>query len=76
MAAVAACFVAEWKHNRAPVRDALDLALQDAQLGRVDQVVGEVDGQQRRTDLAQPGTGVIILRAFHGIKEVIGVRRG
>ena len=46
VAAVAARFVAEWNHDRAAVRHALDLALEDPELGRIDQVVGRIDRQQ------------------------------
>ena len=43
VAAVAAGFVAHWHDDGAAVRDALDLALEDTELGRVDQVVGKID---------------------------------
>ena len=42
MTAVAAGFVAQWNHDGAPVRDALDLALEDAELGWIDQIIGEL----------------------------------
>ena len=57
MAAVAARLVAQRNHDRAAVRHALDLALENAELGRIDQVVGGIDGQKRRADFFEVGPG-------------------
>ena len=51
--AVAARLRRHRDHDRAAVRHALDLALEDAELRRVDQVVREIDREQRRADLLQ-----------------------
>src|SRR5437868_1240789 len=44
--AVAARGVADRQHDGAAARDVLDLPLEDAQLGRIDGIVGGVDGEQ------------------------------
>ena len=61
VAAVAARFVAEWNHDRAAVRHTLDLALEDAELGRIDQVVGRIDGEKRCANFFQVRSGIVIM---------------
>ena len=61
VAAVAARFVARRNHDRASLRDALDLALENAELGRIDQVVGGIDGEKRRTDFFQIRSRIVIM---------------
>jgi hypothetical protein len=41
--AVATRFVAEWNGDRASIRDAFDLALEDAEFGRINEIVCEID---------------------------------
>ena len=48
-------------HDRAPFRYSLDLGLEDLEFGRVDDVVGEVDREQRRLDLLQAGTRIVVV---------------
>src|SRR4029453_3115489 len=50
VAPMAACFLAQRNHDRAPFRHTFNLALEDAELRRVDQVVGGIDRQQRGAD--------------------------
>src|SRR5438874_857823 len=56
VAAVTARFVGRWNHDRAPLGNALDLALEDAEFGRINQVVGRVDGEKRRTNFLEVGS--------------------
>ena len=53
MAAVAARFVAHRNHDRAPVRNALDLALKNPEFGRINQIIGGVDRQKLCLDFFQ-----------------------
>ena len=69
------CALAERYQNRAAVRHAVDLALKDLQLGRVDEVVRRVDREQRRLDPLQCWPGVIVARRIHGVQEVVGILR-
>ncbi len=71
--AVAAGRVARRDHHRAAAPDAHDRPLQDAQLGRVDLVVGEVDRQQRGRDLLQVGGWVVVARGVDLVEQVVGV---
>lgn len=45
--------------DRASVRDVLDRRFQDAEFGRIDKVVGEVDGEQRRLDSRKFRMGIV-----------------
>ena len=73
MRAVAARLRAEWDDDGAPFRDSRDLALEDAQLRRIDQIVGGVDRQQRRANLFQVRSRVIVVRRLDLIEDVICV---
>ena len=57
--------IAQGNQHIAPARDALDLFLHDALLGRVDLVVGEVNCGHRRLDARQSGTWVAVGRSGH-----------
>src|SRR6185503_19887204 len=61
MASMAARFVAERNHDCAAVRDALDLALEDAEFGWIDQVVGGIDGQKLCLDFFEVRSGIVIV---------------
>src|SRR5580698_8140081 len=56
----------EGDDDGAALRHAADLALEDAKLGRVDEVVGGVHRQQRRLDLLKCRTRVVVVRGPHG----------
>ena len=71
--AVAGRLVAQRQHDRAAFRHALDLALEDLQLRRVDEVVRGVHGQERRLDLLEAGTGIVVARRFERVEDVVGV---
>src|SRR4051812_9777765 len=58
--AVPAGLVARWNNKGAPVRHAFDLALEDLQLRRIDQVIGRVDREQRRTNFFQVRARIVI----------------
>src|SRR5467141_4210808 len=57
----------------APVLHALDLALEDSELGRVALVVGSVDGDERRADALQPRRRVVVVRGFPLEEDIVGV---
>src|SRR5205823_9056196 len=73
VAAVAAGLVAEWKHDRAPFRYALDFALENSQLRWIDQIVREIDREQWRADFFQARAGIVIARGFEGVEHVVRV---
>ena len=52
---VAAGFIAKRDENVAALLHALDLALEDAELWRVDFIIGGIDSKQRRLDLFEQG---------------------
>src|SRR6266513_3520173 len=60
VAAMTTCLVAQRNYNRAPVRDALDLALEDSELGRIDQIIGGVDCQKPRLNFLQIRTRIVV----------------
>src|SRR5687767_4364851 len=70
---VAGGTVARRYRDRAPFGDARNLALEDLQLRRIDDVVGEVDRDQRRLDLLEPRTRIVIARRFERVEDVVGV---
>ena len=57
VAAVATRFVAQRNHDGASVRDTLDLALEDPEFRRIDQVVGGIDCEKRRLIFSRFGPG-------------------
>ena len=52
----------EGHDHRAGAADPHDLALEYAELRRIDEVVGGIDRQQRRTNLAQAADRVVVAR--------------
>jgi len=66
-------FGTERDDDGAALGDALDFALKDAKFRRVDQIVGGVDGEERRADLSQIRTGIVVPGAFDLVQDVIGV---
>src|SRR5689334_19442588 len=68
--AVTRGLAAERDDDGAAVRHAPDLLFQNPQLGRVDQVVRRVDGQQRRRDFLQPRPGIVVVRGLQRIENV------
>ena len=70
---MAARFIAERNHDCAAVRDALDLAFKDAELRRIDQVIGRIDCQQRRLGFFKVGSWIIIARSFQRVEHIICV---
>src|SRR5438067_13907367 len=73
VAAVAASFLAEGKHDRASFRHPLDLALEDSQLRLTDQVVRGIDREQWRADFFQARAGIVIARGLEGVEHVVRV---
>src|SRR5438876_1476114 len=59
--AVPARFVAEGDDDRPATRDTLDLALQNPELWRVDQIIGGIDCQKLRVNFFEvwPGLGIV-----------------
>ena len=71
MTAVAACLVTQRNHDRPSFRDTLDLTLEDPKLGRIDQVVGGIDGQKRCTNFFKVRSGIIIMSSFERVQNVV-----
>src|ERR1017187_1148140 len=76
MRAVAAGFVAGRDQNVPAVGYPLDLALQDAQLRRIDLVIRRIDGPKRSLDLLQQGRRVVVGRTIVLVEHVVGVGAG
>jgi hypothetical protein len=68
--AVAVGRVARRDGHRLALGHAPDLALEDAQLRQVDQVVGEVDRQQRRGEPLQVRRGVVVARGLDLVQQM------
>jgi len=62
--AVTGGLLARRNQEHAAVLHALDLALEEAELGRIALVIGRVYRHQRRFDLLQPGRGIVVVRGF------------
>src|SRR5207245_999829 len=62
--------------SMAAVRDLLDLALHDAELGRIHLVVRGVDREQRRANLAEVRRRVVIGRTGEVVEHVVRVGAG
>ena len=62
-----------WHRHRAAARDAAYLVLENAELGRVDQIVGEVHREERRANRLEPRAGVVVLRRLERIEHVVRV---
>ena len=73
MRAVAARLIAGWNQNIAAALHALDLTLQNSQLGRVHLIVRRIDGVERGLDLFQVRRRVVIARAVVLVNHVVGV---
>src|SRR2546428_8638579 len=61
---VAAGLVAKRNQNVAAAPHFCYLAFQDAELGRVDFIIGRIDSEQRRLDFFEHGRGTVIGRGF------------
>src|SRR4051812_6602934 len=73
MRTVADGLVAQRHDDYASVWDALDFALQNAKLWRIDKVVSKVDGQDFGLDAAEPWLRVVAVRAIERPCKVIRV---
>ena len=73
MRAVAAGLLADRDQHVLAALHALDLPLEDPQLGRVDLIVGGVDRDQRRPDALEPGRGVVVARGVERVQHVVGI---
>src|SRR5437016_1932892 len=72
---MSASFVTQRNYNRAPLRHALDLALEDSQLRRIDQIVGGIYGEKRRADFFQTRARIVIVGSLESVKNIIRVAR-
>jgi hypothetical protein len=75
MRAVSARLRAQGDDDRPPPRHALDLALQDAELRWIDEVVGGIHRHQRHLDFFQVGTGIVVTRRLELIQRVVRIGR-
>ena len=73
--AVTARFVAERNHDGAAFWNALDLAFENPQLGRIDQIVGGIDREQWRANFFQVRAGVVIVRRLQCVEHIVRVIR-
>ena len=71
--AVAAGLVGGGKDDGFGVGEAFDLALEDAELRGIDEVVGGVDGEERRANFLEVRAGVVVARGFELVEEVVRV---
>ena len=55
------------------MRNPLDFALENSKLGRVDEIISEIDREQWRANFFQVRPGIIIMRGFERVEHVIGV---
>src|SRR3954469_17185580 len=59
--AMATRLVARLNHDRTPVGNALDLALENPQLRRINQIIGRVDCQKRCANFFETGTRIVVM---------------
>src|SRR5438445_2633093 len=64
MRSVAASARAGWNHEGAAMFHTYDFAFENAEFRRIDQIIGEVDCQQRRADLFQSRSWIVIGGGF------------
>ena len=74
--AVAAGGVGDGDEDELRVGHAGDHLFGDAELGRVDEVVGGVDPEDGRGDGGELGLGVVVARGVDVVEEVVGVGVG
>src|SRR5256885_12240214 len=73
MRTVAAGLRTQWDDNGTTLRDALDPALEDAELGRIDEVIRRIDREKRCANLLQVRPGIVVVRGLNLIQHVIGI---
>ena len=73
VSAVTAGLLAQWNQNRPPLFYFLDHEFQDAELGRVDQIIRGIHGHERGLDSLQAGSGIVIAGAIERVENVIGI---
>ena len=71
MAAVTARFVACRDDDGASVRNALDLALENPEFGRINQIIGGVDCQKLCLDFFQIRAWIIIVLSLKRIEHIV-----
>ena len=74
--AVTAGGVGDGDEDEFGVRHLRDDFFGDAQLGRIDEVVGGVDPEDRGGDGGELGRGVVVARGVDVVEEVVGVGVG
>src|SRR5712692_4541897 len=73
MRAMTAGFAANGNQNESSTLYLLDFAFRDAQLRRIDHVVGRIDRDHRRLDLAEIWIGIVEPRGLFSVDDVIGI---
>ena len=61
MAAVTARFIAHWDDDGTALGNALDLALEDSKLRRIDEIVGGINREKRRVNFFQIRAGIVVV---------------
>src|SRR6185295_795377 len=62
------------RHKNVPATlDTLDLALENSQLGRINQVVRGIDSVERRGYLVEMRRGIVFARGLIRVEHVIGI---
>ena len=73
MCAVPPGLIARGNQDEAPAFHPLDFPLHNAQLRRIDLIVGRVDGQERSLDAFESRRGIVIARGIELVEHVVGI---
>ena len=55
------------------MRNSFDLAFQNSKLQRIDQIISGIDCEQRRANLFQVRPGIVIVRRFDRVENIVRV---
>ena len=64
---------AEWNHHCATAADTRDFALENAELRRIDEIVGRVHREERCANIGQRRTRIVIAGRLHRIEHIVRI---